>query len=268
MKTANKISCIIPTCDRNALLIEAIDSVLKQTVRPFEIIIVNNGKSRVEIPFLDELITIYDIEPYVGVSRARNFGAAMAQGDFVAFLDDDDMWSEKYLENVSEAIEKGAKCTISRLDILKNGKISPHKNIAKKYNLATLMVSNPGITGSNVVIEKKLFFEMGGYDSLVSSEDKSLLIEILNRGREAQPLPDNYVIFREHGGPRLTNPAKMADGTYRFMKKYSHLMNRKQKVYNWLKIYRYRYESGQKLAFLGFLFFKVVNFFVNKLWDN
>jgi len=59
-----KISCIIPTCDRPEFLIEAINSVLKQTLLPAEIIIVNNGRGPLNLPpQIAEEVKIHDIAP-------------------------------------------------------------------------------------------------------------------------------------------------------------------------------------------------------------
>jgi len=86
-----KISVIIPTCDRpTEFLKESVGSALNQTAKPFEIIIVNNGKSPIKLP--DDLarnVKVLEAPPYIGASPARNYGAKKAEGDFIAFLDDD-----------------------------------------------------------------------------------------------------------------------------------------------------------------------------------
>jgi len=246
-----KISCIIPTCDRPEFLIEAINSVLKQTLLPAEIIIVNNGRGPLNLPpQIAEEVKIHDIAPYVGAAQARNFGASVAIGDYLAFLDDDDLWSAAYLENVSQAIAKGAVCLISRLDMLIDGKIVPGKNAHGKITLDKLLVQNPGTGGPNTVISKKLFFAVGGYDpKLPTSEDKSLIIELIKRGEKITTLPDNQVIARYHKATsRLSDDKNIAEGIYQFTKKYSSLMNKKQYFYNWYKIFYHRYKSGDVLA--------------------
>jgi len=260
-----KISCIIPTCDRNEYLIQAIKSVLEQSTPPMEVIIVNNGKKSVYLPpDVKEKIRIFDIIPYAGVSQARNFGASVAQGDYLAFLDDDDLWNKKYLENVHKVLlDKNIFCTVSRLDKLENGKILFYKNPNGRISIENLLFFNPGITGSNIVISKKLFFKIGGFDvNLPTSEDKSLLIEILKMGEKIEVLADNFAIRRIHAGTKLTNALWMAEGIHRFTLKYSDLMTKRQYLLNWSKIFKYRYESGNKLAGFQYIFVQALSIFI------
>jgi len=153
-----KISCVIPTCNRNDLLTEAIRSVLQQTRKPDEIIVVNNGSGDVALPAdINSQVTVLTMMPFAGVAQARNFGATNASGDFVAFLDDDDLWSKNYLENIETAINRGAQIIISRLDKYVDGQILAFKQAHGKITLDRLLVYNPGITGSNTVIARAVF---------------------------------------------------------------------------------------------------------------
>lgn len=249
-QTTKTISCIIPTCDRPEFLPMAVASALKQTLPPSEILIINNGKNPVQLPTEHQVgVKLFDIIPYAGVAQARNFGACMAAGDYLAFLDDDDLWSENYLRNVQAAIEQGGRIIVSRLDKLEHGQVSEFKNAHNKITMDHLLVYNPGINGTDLVIQKSLFFKLGGFDpKLPPSEDKSLVIEALLKNVPVATLPDNQVIQRFHSGPRLINAKKMAEGIFQFTRKYRGLMTRKQLVGNWMKIYRYRYAAGDKKA--------------------
>lgn len=259
-----KISCIIPTHNRNEYLIEAINSVLKQTMLPDEIIIVNNGRKPVNLPAdLAEKVSVYDIAVNAGASQARNFGAALAKGDYLAFLDDDDLWSETYLKNAAGAIKNGAQCVVSRLDKLVNGKISPLKNADNLLTISNILVINPGITGSNIVIQKNIFNKVGGFDvKLPTSEDKALLLELLKTKVPITTLPENQAIRRMHNQDKLSDADKIAEGIYQFTRKYAILMNRKEYLYNWWKIYQYRYISGSKISSIKFIFIRMIYLFI------
>ena len=248
-----KISVVIPTHNRPQYLEESLRSVLNQSLSPYEVLVVNNGDNKVKLPSDMDTVKIIDIEPHAGAAKARNAGAALAAGDFVSFIDDDDLWHKDYLKNVSNAISRGAKCMISRLDKLQNDKVVPYKNAHNKLSQDAILVYNPGITGSNIVISKDLFKQVGGFDAkLPPSEDKSLILELLMKNIKVVTLPDNQAIIREHGAERLTDAGKMAKGIFEFTKKYGSIMNTKQKIANWLKIYRYRYEAGNKFALAPF----------------
>lgn len=265
------MSCVIPTCDRPKLLFRAVNSVLGQTVLPDEIIIVNNGKASIILSKdIIDRVKIYNIKPYAGASWARNFGVGRSQGDYIAFLDDDDVWNKRYIENNLKAIKKGAQCILSRIDIMEGGKLISQKNPDGKLTLDKLLVQNPGAGGPNLVISKKLFLAVGGYDvKLPTSEDKSLIIEIISRGVKIVTLPNNQVIAsRDPKVSRLTNPVIMAEGIYQFTRKYKHLMNKKQYLLNLLKIYKYRYKSGKKMAIFPFIFLYISNRFLQIIFKN
>lgn len=256
-----KISCIIPTSDRPDYLLEAIASIVSQSYQPIEIIVVNNGQAEFTLPpVLEQAAKIYHIMPYAGVAQARNFGAIMARGNYLAFLDDDDLWNQDYLKNVSLALSEGNECVVSRLDVLRNNKSFPYKNATGKLTINKLLISNPGVTGSNIVISKKLFFKVGGFNPrLPTSEDKALIMEVLLRQAKVIVLSENVAFVREHQGGRLSNPSKLADGIYFFIQKYSKLMDRRTKIVNWQKMYYNRYLRGEKMFFLPYIALALIN---------
>lgn len=96
------ISVVIPTRNRLPLLCRAIDSVLRQSYHHFEIVIVVDGKDPVTLAGLakynDVRIRIHELELSIGGSGARNEGVRLAEGEWVAFLDDDDEWYPEKLE--------------------------------------------------------------------------------------------------------------------------------------------------------------------------
>lgn len=245
------IACIIPTRERRELLLDTLKSVFEQKFLPVEIIVVNNGGESLVLPqAYDSRVKVYNIIPNAGVAQARNFGAIMARSEYLAFLDDDDLWNPDYLENVARALTDTVQCVVSRLDKFEDGKISSHKNANGALTIQNILTFNPGITGSNVVISKKLFFAVGGYDpKLPPSEDKSLILEVLLKGFPVKTLPENQAIRRIHKGARLTEAKKMAEGIFQFTRKYHQQMRCKQLLLNRLKICRHRFYSGEKKIF-------------------
>ena len=261
-----KISCIIPTCDRPGLLARALGTVLRQTLAPHEIIVVNNGKDKTRLPAdMADRVKVADIMPYAGVAQARNFGAFLAAGKYLAFLDDDCQWNEKYLENAGGELAKGAECVLSGQYHMREGKLVPWKIPTGRVKPEVLLVSNPGAGGPNIVIARDLFFRVRGYDvKLPPSEDKALVLEILRLGMEIPVLPDNAVIDGEQEGVRLTNHHTLAEGVFQFTRKYRHLMNREQYFFNRWKMAKY---GGKKFAkyFWGRMF-RLERFWRKLLW--
>lgn len=94
------ISVIIPTYNSKKYISEAINSVLRQTCTDYEIIVVDDGSTDNTKGIIDHnfpQVRYYYI-PHHGVSRARNYGIQRARGEFIAFLDADDLWLPEKLE--------------------------------------------------------------------------------------------------------------------------------------------------------------------------
>jgi glycosyltransferase involved in cell wall biosynthesis len=88
------ISCIIPVFNGERYLGQSLDSILAQTYRPIEVIVIDDGSTdgtRQLVASYGDRVR-YFWQPNAGPPRARNFGLRLAQGEFVAFLDADDLW--------------------------------------------------------------------------------------------------------------------------------------------------------------------------------
>ena len=92
----NRVSVVIPTHNRRALLAAAVDSALAQTAAPSEVIVVDDGSTDGTCAMLRDLygarVRVERLDPRAGRSAARNLGWQRSRGDLVAFLDSDDRW--------------------------------------------------------------------------------------------------------------------------------------------------------------------------------
>ncbi|MFR4948348.1 glycosyltransferase family 2 protein [Thomasclavelia spiroformis] len=96
------ISVILPVYNGEKYLLEAIESVLNQTYRKFELIIINDGstdgtKEIINKYYNNKLVKIFH-RKNEGVSKSRNFGMSVSKGKYISFIDADDIYNEKYLE--------------------------------------------------------------------------------------------------------------------------------------------------------------------------
>lgn len=102
------ISVIIPLYNKEKSITDTVNSVLNQTFKDFELIIVNDGSKdnslSVVNKFTDKRVKIID-KPNGGVSSARNVGILNAKYEYIAFLDGDDIWYNKHLEILFNAIQ-------------------------------------------------------------------------------------------------------------------------------------------------------------------
>ena len=101
------VSVVIPFYNGVDWLCEAVDSVLTQTFKDYEIVVVNDGSPEDVTDFLakygDKIV--YHLKENGGPATARNLGVDVAKGKYIAFLDSDDLWLEKKLEVQIAAME-------------------------------------------------------------------------------------------------------------------------------------------------------------------
>ena len=255
-----KISVVIPTCDRPDTLIEAVNCVLDQSYPAHEIIVVNNGGQPLDDKLLPPKVKVQELPPYAGVSQARNLGVTLAKGEYVAFLDDDDLWEADYLKKAATVIEEHhPDCIITRLDKWVDGQILPYKNADGKLDLETLFVENPGIGGPTTIVRRQAFIEVAGYDiNLKTGEDKVLIIDFLIKGYSITTAPSIQAICFEHSGSRLTDAESMYKGISGFLYKYGRLMSLPQRNFNLVKVYYYRYLAERHPLDYGLYWFRYI----------
>ena len=187
-KTINKnplVSVIIPTYNRGWILKEAIESVLSQDFEDFELIVVDDGSTDNTCDILDgyarDIIVLR--QDNRGVSAARNAGIAFASGQFIAFLDSDDLWLPVKLASQVDFFNSNPDALISQTEELRirNGKrVNPKKRHKKfsgmifKYSLSLCIVSP-----SAVMLKKSLLDKTGVFDErFPACEDYDLWLRI------------------------------------------------------------------------------------------
>lgn len=194
------VSVVIPTYNRFNYLNEAINSVKDQTYKNYEIIIVNDGSTDKKYENIDfgtksKIVNLPENQKKLngfGPGSIRNFGANVAEGDLLAFLDDDDLWLDSKLEiqldemsvnkigmsstegyycerpiNIkneyqlynSEKYLKDLKYLYKRSGFIKKDKLP------KIWDYNFSLIHNCFIT-SSVIVEKKIFDILGGFRGL------------------------------------------------------------------------------------------------------
>ncbi|MCE3238842.1 MAG: hypothetical protein K0R24_1823 [Gammaproteobacteria bacterium] len=237
-----KISAVIPTCDRPHYLLEAIQSVRRQTLKPVEIIVVNNGKAPLPEGRVGNDVVILNLEPYVGVSAARNAGAKVAKGDLLAFLDDDDKWSSSFLEHLNATLNtENADYVVGDVYSFKHeAKFLEHYHSYAQNSYGwelSLEGKNPGFGGGNFLIKKEAFLHVGGFDeSITMSEDQVLAVELALLGYKIIGEPKAHYYMRDHTEPRLRD--KYVQYYLQFYKKLAYRMTIRQKLLYLLKTYK------------------------------
>lgn len=181
------ISVVIPLYNKEQNIASTLQTVLKQTYQDFEIVIVNDGSTDHSV---EEVAKVLDLRIHLihqsnaGVSAARNRGIEEAKGEFVAFLDADDVWKPDYLKTQYELTLKYPGCSVfaSNYDFKDTQeKVTP--TIIRKLSFKGVdgilsnyfevaSCSHPPLWTSAVMIKKSAIQSIGGFPiGIKSGED-------------------------------------------------------------------------------------------------
>ena len=208
--SAAHFSVIIPAYDAAATLRGTVASVLAQSDQDFEIIIVDDGSSdntlnvMLDLAVMDWRIRVVS-HPNSGVSATRNYGASLAKGRLIAFLDADDQWQFDKLaqHRVIHALDPQLTASFAKVEFApeRHGKIARGRtfsNVPAGYlNVTDVLVENPVCTTSNLVIEREAFLNLGGFDkSMRYAEDQELLARVIADGGLIQGIDQSLTRYR------------------------------------------------------------------------
>ncbi len=184
------ISVVIPVYNGEKTIRETINSVLNQTFTDFEIVIINDGSqdatSEIITSIKDDRIKLFSYSNS-GVSASRNRGIASACGEFIAFLDADDLWTSDKLEAQLKALQDNPQAAVaySWTDYIdESGQfLYPGSYITLSGDVyAELLVKNFTENGSNPLIRKDALLQIGGFDeALFGPEDWDLFLRLAAR---------------------------------------------------------------------------------------
>jgi len=202
-KNIPKVSVVIPTYNCAQYIAEAIESVLNQTYKDFEIIVIDDGSTdntqEIIKPYLNKIKYIY--QQNSGPSAARNRGIKEANGEYIAFLDADDIWLPQKLELQIKFMETyfnigltftdmsffSDKKGIIKNSFLKNMKIfnklcvQSLSSYEKKFSekIFNALIEENFIPTPSVIVKKQCFNKVGLFDeTLFVVEDRDMWLRI------------------------------------------------------------------------------------------
>lgn len=246
-----KVTAIITTFNRAKLLPQAIESVIFQDMADWELIILNNSSSDnteyVVSKYLDSRIRYFRHEA-MGISRQRNLGVGLAQSEYIAFLDDDDIWLPTKLSKEYNFLSTSSPSVALvyggfRFYDDTGKRWGEHKpSLSGKILLDLLWTQNP-FTGSasNPMLRKSLIIKAGGYDErILAGEDWELYLRLAD-AYQIGYVPEILLEIRQHSGFRLGQLVDAALNTdKRVYLRYRHQMSDALKA-------RYLQKIGGKL---------------------
>ena len=192
-----RVSVIVPTFNRAHLVAETIDSILSQTFKDFELIVVDNNSTdnteQVIKSYTDDRIRYFK-HPNNGIIAVnRNYGIGKAKGEYIAFCDDDDLWMPNKLEKQIAELERddgaGLVCS-NEIAFDQNGNYGPMIRRELKdsdFTLESLVWTNR-ISSSTVLVRRTVLDDVGVMDedpAIAAGEDYELWLRIARKYRIA-----------------------------------------------------------------------------------
>lgn len=222
------ISVIIPVFNGKQFIAKAIESVLNQTWPWIEVIVVDDASNDATADFIRETfplhvnrnqIKIYTFESNKERCFARNFGVSKSQGEYLFFLDYDDMWHPRYVEEVMGVLKNfhivysWPRTFINPFDNIQ--RVSQKKLKSLEKELFSGKIGFP----SGMSFQKKAFL---GFDvNFILREDWELMLRSYFTGYKMTILDHNRVYIRQHSYQTSRNP-KMLHYTLKAFEKYKH----------------------------------------------
>lgn len=223
MKNEPLVSVIMPVYNSEKFVEQAVESVIKQTYRQWELIIINDSstdntrKVICNLAQKDERIRFYENEVNIGVSKTRNKAVNLARGEWVAFLDSDDMWAEEKLQHQMELIDKQNNVQLvfsGSAFVNENGKMADYVlHVPERIGYKDLLKQNL-ISCSSVLVKKEYVkkYVMPG-DKL--HEDYTVWLRILQNEEYAYGIDEPLLIYRMSSNSRSSNKIEAAKMQYR-----------------------------------------------------
>ncbi|MCG5526255.1 glycosyltransferase [Ectothiorhodospira haloalkaliphila] len=218
-----RISVIIPTCDRHERVALCLSHLARQQRAPDQVVLVDNGLEPVAVPPGVECLRA---PARCGASQARNLGAAVAAHPWLAFLDDDDHWSDNYLADLAREIIQQPQATLHLCPLRVEGPQPLDKRFQVGRDERVLLYRNPGVVGSNLAVHRDTFLSLGGFDArLPAAEDRALGWRFVAQGQGVQVSDRRRAHLNHHEGERLSHWRSRLRGNWRFYRAHRSVMS-------------------------------------------
>ena len=204
--SAPTISIIIPTYNAEDTILKTVESVQQQTFSDIEIILINDGSTDRTLELLqnikDKRLKVFSYENG-GLSVARNRGIFHATGEFISFIDADDLWTPDKLELQLAALQQHSEAgvayswTTSFIDGREES-IFPYKPVFFAGNVYDkLLVNNIISNGSNILVRKQAIESAGEFDpTFKSCEDWDFYIRLAAKWHFVL-VPKHQIFYRQ-----------------------------------------------------------------------
>lgn len=256
------ISVVIPTFKRPDLLARLLDSIAYQTLKPQEVIVVDDHSNMNEEYHLIiekyreefEILKYIVLEKNSGAPTARNTGIHEASSEWIALVDDDDEWLPKKLEKQYDLI---GKCKDKNIGLIytwtealgQNGQESYTSCHSHRGDVCSKLLSTNFIMSASVLVRKSAIIEAGLFDvQLPSCQDWDMWTRIALKGYDFEVVEEILTVYHRHGGESIGLSSRAKLGYKLFLESHWLPILLKTSPLNWVKkVYLYISVSGALL---------------------
>ncbi len=212
-----RISVVIPAYNAARFLPRCLKSVFEQTLKPAEVIVVDDGSTDDTAARASELGATVIRRSNGGISAARNTGIQSASSDWIALLDADDTWAPEKLERQAACIHPDTVLVYTGVRLFDDGGLHGERPaiepiVARKM----LRYCNP-ITPSSVLVRREAIMQIGGFrKGLNACEDWGMWFRLLPLGN-FEAVPDSLTNYHVYPNSLSANPENMLQGLNRIL---------------------------------------------------
>ncbi len=255
MNSEPLVSVIMATYNREEFIEQAIDSVLTQSYEHLELIVIDDGstdntKALLESKYNDNRL-IYHYQDNTGQSIARNVALGMAKGEYIAFIDSDNAWTDGKLKKQVEYFQAHDETDIIYGDIIT---IDEHNNEVTRDNMkrysgyiADILVKDNFVSNNTALAKKKCFDELGGMSGKVKVADDYELWLRFSSKYHFTYLPEFFALYRVMANQISSDKTRRFDCTEviltNFFNEFPNAVNHATKNRGWAHFYlrKFRY---------------------------
>ncbi len=224
------VTIVLPAYNASEYLAETLNSVLSQTFQDFELLVIDDGSTDNTTDIVgdfcqrDSRIRLIS-QKNQGVSVARNTGIKMAQGEFIAFIDSDDLWLPNKLAKHVQHLGANPNLGLSfaRVEFMSfDGKSTRNYSNPRLVNITAkdLYEENAAVTPSNAVIRRTALQQVGGFDGELSgAADAELFLRVKCHGWQVEGINEVLVLYRTSLGGMSSQLYKMEEDWNRLSQK-------------------------------------------------
>jgi len=219
--TSRSVSIVIPTFERWDMLRATLAGALAQEDVDVDVLVVNDGSSEPPAWIADAgegRVRVVAPDGHRGVGHARNAGIAAAEGEWIALLDDDDLWSPQKLAAQVDAADRAGAAWSYTAGVYVDEELVPFQDLPAPPadGLLGVLFRHQVIPGaaSNLLVRSGLLRELGGFDDeLHQLADWDLCLRLAASGQPA-PVHDVLLAYVQHGSSMLVTSSDSVLGEY------------------------------------------------------